>query len=166
MYEHVGEEEDGHGHVNEKEELVALLSDPGQAGKGEDKKARISNDARCVDAVGEKFGSKTGNAVVGQRLMDEGDHMDRREEKHEASKPLVVDLKLLMADAGQQRDEVDLGAQYIDEWHETQRHHPGPKGERWAAKAAINAVVRLHYERPDGEAKRKRTECQRRSEHW
>ncbi len=44
--------------------------------------------------------------------------MDGGEEKHESSQPLVVHLKLLVTHAGEQRDEVDLGAQHVDEGHE------------------------------------------------
>ncbi len=163
MNKHVAEEDDGYGHVNDQKELVASFPDAREAGEGEHKEACVGDDTGRINTVRVEFGSQACNTVVGQRLVDEGDGVNSGEEKHEACEPLVIDLELLVTDASQERNEVDFGAEHIDERHQTKGHHTRAECKRWAAKAAVDAIIWLNNKGPDGKAEHEGAESQCRS---
>jgi hypothetical protein len=72
----------------------------------------------------------------GEHHCDEGEkgqHRSRErreaERTEEVREPLVVDLQLLVRDAGDESDDVPLGTESEDVGEETERHHACPDSE-------------------------------------
>lgn len=77
--------------------------------------------------------------------------VEKKEEKkrtEEVRKPLVVDLELLVADTGDEADDVPLGAESEDVREETERHHARPDGEGRRSDVPATAVIGLNGDGP------------------